>query len=58
MSEPQFPFLALVLLSFCAGFGCAIWLAVTFDRGARQIADQKNEQARNGSQLDTLPQDG
>ena len=42
MTNPDFPVLALTILSFFAGFAAAIWLAITFDQGAREIAE-KNE---------------
>jgi hypothetical protein len=43
MTESDFPFAALLLLTFFAGFAAAIWLAITFDQGAREIAEKKDE---------------
>jgi hypothetical protein len=43
MIESDFPFAALFILSFFAGFAAAIWLAVVFDQGAREIAEKKDE---------------
>jgi hypothetical protein len=43
MTESDFPFAALIILSFLAGFAAAIWLAVAFDQGAREIADKKEK---------------
>jgi hypothetical protein len=40
MTNPDFPYFALTILSFIAGFACAIWLAVLFDQGAREIAEK------------------
>jgi hypothetical protein len=40
MTNPDFPFAALVILSFFAGFAAAIWLAIVFDHGAREIAEK------------------
>ena len=40
MTDPDFPIVTLTVLSFFAGFACAIWLAVAFDHGARQIAEK------------------
>jgi hypothetical protein len=42
MTESDFPFTALLILTFFAGFACAIWLAVLFDQGAREITEKKN----------------
>jgi hypothetical protein len=43
MTNPDFPFAALIILSFIAGFAAAIWLAIAFDRGAREIADRTDD---------------
>lgn len=40
MNNPDFPVVALVILSFFAGFACAIWLAITMDKDAREIDDK------------------
>ena len=40
MTNPDFPFTALVILSFFAAFAAAIWLAVAFDKGAREIEEK------------------
>jgi hypothetical protein len=50
MTNPDFPFAALIILSFFAGFAAAIWLAIVFDQGAREITEKDAE--------DNLPQGG
>jgi hypothetical protein len=50
MTDPDFPIITLTILSFFAGFACAIWLAVALDNSARQIAEKPVE--------DDLPQGG
>jgi len=47
MNNPDFPVLALTILSFFAGFAAAIWLAITFDQGAREIAEKADDDAQN-----------
>jgi len=42
MNSPDFPYLALTILSFFAGFAAAIWLAIAYDRGAREIKEKDN----------------
>jgi len=42
MNSSDFPYGALIILSFFAGFAAAIWLAVTFDQGAREIKEKDN----------------
>jgi hypothetical protein len=39
MTESDFPTAAFIILSFVAGFGCAIWLAVALDHDAREMAE-------------------
>jgi hypothetical protein len=50
MTEADFPFAALLILTFFAGFAAAIWLAIVFDQGAREIAEKSAE--------DNLPHGG
>ena len=50
MTNSDFPFLALNILSFFAGFACAIWVAVTMDHDAKDMADKAAD--------DNLPQGG
>jgi hypothetical protein len=40
MTNSDFPILVLTILSFLAGFAAAIWLAIVFDHGAREIAEK------------------
>jgi hypothetical protein len=40
MIDPDFPVVPLCILAFFAGFACAIWLAIAFDHGAREIAEK------------------
>jgi hypothetical protein len=47
MNSPDFPFASLLILTFFAGFACAIWLAVTLDEGAREIAEKAEDDAQN-----------
>ena len=47
MNNPDFPVLALTILSFFAGFATAIWLAITFDQGAREIKEKDDDEAQN-----------
>ena len=39
-NDPEIPWLALVILSFFAGFAFAIWLAITMDKDARKMVDK------------------
>jgi hypothetical protein len=50
MTEADFPIAAFIILSFFAGFAAAIWLAIVFDQGAREIAEKSAD--------DNLPQGG
>ena len=49
MNNSDFPLIALIILSFFAGFACAIWLAVTMDRDARKMV--KNDNANDCKEL-------
>lgn len=44
MTESAFPDLTILILGFCAGFACAIWVAVAIEHGAHKIAEQLDEQ--------------
>jgi hypothetical protein len=44
MNDPDFQFAVVVILSFVAGFGCAIWLAVALDHDAREMAERMADQ--------------
>jgi hypothetical protein len=39
-NDTEIPWMALVILSFFAGFACAIWLAITMDKDAREMDDK------------------
>ena len=41
MNSSDFPYGALIILSFFAGFAAAILLAVLLHRGAREIAEKQ-----------------
>lgn len=43
MTNPDFPYLALTILSFFAGFACAIWLAVAMEHDAKDMADKVDD---------------
>jgi len=43
MNSPDFPYGVLIFLSFFAGFAAAIWLAIAFDHGAREIAEKAED---------------
>jgi hypothetical protein len=43
MNDPDFQFAVVVILSFVAGFGCAIWLAVALDQDARAMAERTDQ---------------
>ena len=43
MTNPDYPVVAFIILSFFAGFACAIWLAVTMDQDAREMAEKEAE---------------
>jgi hypothetical protein len=43
MNSPDFPIVLFTILSFFAGFACAIWLAIAYDQGAREIAEKAAE---------------
>jgi hypothetical protein len=40
INDPGIPMLALIILSFFAGFAFAIWLAITMDKDAREMDDK------------------
>jgi hypothetical protein len=44
MIEAAFPDFLLIVMGFLAGFGCAIWLAIELDHGAKDIASQAGEE--------------
>jgi hypothetical protein len=44
MIDPDFPLIPLFILTFFAGFACAIWLAVALEDGARQMAEKIDDQ--------------
>ena len=44
MTTPEFPIIPLFILTFFAGFACAIWLAVTLDRDAPKVAQKMDDQ--------------
>ena len=47
MNNPDFPIVLFTILSFFAGFAAAIWLAISFDQGAREIAEKADDDAQN-----------
>jgi hypothetical protein len=48
MTNPDFPYDALLfILGLLSGFGTAIWLAITFDQGAREIAEKADDETQN-----------
>jgi len=47
MNSPDFPILPLFILTFFAGFAAAIWLAITFDQGAREITEKADDETQN-----------
>jgi len=55
MNSPDFPSLALTILSFFAGFAAAIWLAVTFDQGAREIKEKDDSSSEFDKTDNTKP---
>ena len=44
MTTPEIPPLLLNGLCYLAGFVSAIWLAITFDKGAHEIAEKAQKE--------------
>ena len=51
MTTPEFPIIPLFILTFFAGFACAIWLAVALEDGAGQMAEKVDDQTEKGPSI-------
>ena len=49
MTDSDFPIAPILfILGLLSGFATAIWLAITFDRGAREIAEKAKDNLPHG----------